>query len=581
MRRGIFALCLLCACEAGGFSASQQSPSALRGRVVGADGRAAPGVTVYLVPAPVVPGVTPTAALLTDEAGFFERAPIAAGSLLLVATDGALGAALEVHIRPGDNTIPDLVLAPLDRQLELLDVHGVGFEERISRFGRRFTLDRFDPDGPSMIVEFEEKSSAFGSEVLPTEARFYRFDPTVAQPIAPLPQLTIEGRFMHHLVNDQIYLKEFDDWLMAIGEPLPEQDGVRCHYYDAARGRPLRTQERAQEQCLTGAIYVTDRDVAIAGFQGVVEKVDRQSGQVTLYELAAPADHQNVWVFPQVAYEPVRAPLGFYRTSSVGSARADLHTLDLQTLETAPLGRFEEPTEAWSTPDRSASFVIERRWDGERLGARLLVVPSGGAAEELVRIDDAQDFSTVGRSWDGWRVYLMVRPGGLHVLDMRERSFSPQPLPGDEAGLMEQICGPTDAPRGFCTLEALGEGVLRYRLWLLEPQRQQFLADVRDGRLERLIQVPAYSEAVFAPAPIVLHGGRSELMTIVDPRTGLLHLGLGPRGAPLEAFSPLTHVGRDHRLLGISSGERYVYYTMDDPVLGGAQIFRRALPEAP
>lgn len=530
------------ACSAEGFEPVTVHDARIIGRVVLDGDRPAGDFPVYLV---IDDRSQRTVITGADGTFVFEDAPV--GPIVLVAHDGAgNGARRALTIYAGgDNDAGTMVVGLLRLEPGVLDIRGIGFEERILSVAPYADLIAIAPDGAPIVLSYE------GEPGISSRGRLLRVDVENGTAEELIPGLWLmgalslteriivadraerEGPVAIDLSSRTIFYSSssadllvssgdsgiyaIDDGIFAIEQRRDGDEVSVLARFDGSReDGPTFARWPTLVSSTADQLYV----VEFENFTTILKAIDRRSWQAR--EVAV----LDIFDPHPVTLENTLYLVG-HEDEEMRVVSVELATGARATLHSESCG---EGAECLGSVD------VDR--------ARREVVLLGGPDRGVLRVDSAGQVKSKAIAFD---------PASAAA-----RCFEPGKL-------------------GACRMTVLGPDHLRLSSYYLEePNTTRTLAaDVIGDRVVRVIDEPVDRfAATFALTSV---SAEEELVLMLDA-TGHRQLLLGPKGRELSMFRTVTFLNGARRAPLISLDRAYAYYLLEDPVHTTFSLFRVELP---
>ena len=536
-------LVLLVGCS-GGLEAGQLgAPARVEGRVLDESGVPMPGVQVTLHRRRDA-----IARVETGPDGRFMLEGLFEGTLSMVAYAGQeRGRLLKVDTIPAVTIdVGDVSLDRLRLQPEVLELRGVGYEERVDELPGDITIVTQVSDDRWFVLSVE----GFGSG--------FTIHPISLSLSSGAPEIRMGASF-----EGSAYISEASslggDNVLVVGA---DASGAWAYWWLKEGGASRRLENPLER--LAGA-RITDGHLDILWYQNDRLAHQRYAPDGTLIETVY-LDFEGLAI---VAY-PASFDRRRDRVVLLAAVDDTLWSYDLADQTLVPTG-FTGPV----------SWVY-----GTPYGSLIASLDSLGATEvSLVRIDTtgAETVAMYPRNcefgsciWHAGfsedRLFYRVEglPGLFSVNVTDGRISTPAFLQSEHSQLSacRTIFGESDT----CFVHFVSEGRARVEIWTTIPGNEKAWAvDVTDDGQVRSLEVDFQG---FLRRSLHASAQRQWDAYVNVTVNGHAQVFTAPLGAPADAFSPVTFVPRDHSFVGFGPAEEWVYSLVRDPLTSRQQLFR-------
>ncbi|MBN2497194.1 MAG: hypothetical protein JXR96_21555 [Deltaproteobacteria bacterium] len=584
-------LALVAACG-GGFQDMDDPEGSCRliGQALTPDGEPVDGIWAYLVrDGQAVDRVR------TNARGEFEMELDALGPVDVVLNDAAgRGSLKQMALYEGDNDAGRLFLQPLESLAPVVDMRGVGFEERITTERGDYLHPQYNSDRSAVyaarrlggeanyeVVRIDLPSGA--ETVLRSDEDLYWNGPSFTliedrvlyyQSYRPVPDEPDTIAQSHVLVDTSSGAELYSaPWWQVIDLPWVHGDAIyffeafeRTKAYDTIFGWAYYYNVRPVRQDLVTGDRTAGRTIPtnwISYFSLLVH-----SGSTAAFSPRHDCDPED----PQCDWDP---PSAVYST-------------DFETLTTRYVTNLGQV----------ASWTTDESWNGDALYF-ISADAYSYVSQTIERLDVASgDIETVAQldcgstGCPGWTA-LDVSPDGGELLAFLYRYEDSQRSEAlgfhridTGSGLVTQIPSAHTADgRAFvlcqgeypnCDAAYAADGSTVVLTEVLEIEGERFGARVEiPAPGPALARIYAVGEGdYYVPAVYSSPDSSREALRLRDLDSGFFQLLVGEAGESSEAMLRQTHITADHSTVSYSADGAFLYYFTRDPISGYVQLFR-------
>lgn len=571
------------------------------GTVFQDDGSPAPKAVAYLT----VEGRA-VAQAETDAAGLFTiRVMDIVGRGAVVINDKAgQGAFRDVNLYSGDNDAGVMYLAPLEQIAPVLDLAGVGFEERVTTergdYGRAVYNSDVTTVYATRKLSGEDLYEIVAIDLATGEERVIRED----------EDLYTNGTTFQLLTDDVLYYRAYRSvWDDTYGGELRYESHVLIRTDDGTelwsgtwkevRGGPFvgpagivvlhAFDSRFLYDSLFGNVDEYRVRAINIGLDGAVTEGDTFPTWLPYFSLAQASATTAAVVpgydcdFEQPGCDPWSVQLSLYEL--------DLQSLDLRYVTT--VGNQYDNT-----------FVVgDGAWNGESLlmtsAAQLTRVDMASGQKTSLGAQDCMSDTGCVTSYprpvyDGHRMLVPLmaqemidgtmtsRALGYHWLDTESGALTALDLTHSIDGESFTLCQSDTSAR--CTAALGADGTVRITEVFAQEEtgpRQAVIVDLREDGTVNARMFDVGEEDYSAPAVYDRPDGAQQAIRLRDLETGFHQLLVGGPNSKSSELVRLTFITADHfRVTWAPDGEHLYYFTRD-PISGYEQLFRVATTGAP
>ncbi len=353
------AFCVLAAAGCGRFDTLAQFPqTVLLGRVLGNDGTPQPNVDVYLVPQSAAEWQAKS-----DADGRF-RVEVSAGTFRLALHD-QLGNGLvqPVTLYPaGENDVGDLRIDSLQRSPAVVDITGIGYEERVTRSSNRYLSPVLAKSG-EFFVAIEELSEGSDSQ----GPRIVRVDTASGAQTLVATKVDIQKPFELRLIDDRVISYTTGSQSQKMTLFLDIKDGRTinalvdlswdfclgqwntCFINPFVEGDTLYLLARHLLKADSGGKSLTELHLVAVD---LTTKTARISPVLTNQQIRTPTNQfSSEYIFPFFRHAGRKLIYHYYGLGSTTTKGRPLFAMDLSTLQEQQLANVVAELALGKTPD--------------------------------------------------------------------------------------------------------------------------------------------------------------------------------------------------------------------------------------
>ncbi len=581
----ISALTIL-ATACGGFSDMDDPTGAasLEGLALTAQGEILASVDVYLVrDGLAVLGVK------TDEQGMFSMELDELGPVDIVVNDGAgLGSLKQMAVYEGANDAGRLFVQPLESISPVVDMRGVGFEERVTSEGGDYIDPKYNSDRSAVfaarklggsanyeivridlpmgqetvLIDDVDLVTSYTEEIQLLDDRVLQYRATMASP--ENPETLTQGLVLIDTSSGQKLL-EMPWWQMfseawVAGDDICYFDGYeRQQAFDTLFGwayeyqvRPVRINLTTGQQELGATLsgWKTGSDMWIRGGHKVAFRPQRD------------CDYED----PNCSWDPLTS----------------IYMTDFANLTTSYIG---DSGDAYS-------FALYTSWNGQAIFflhnldvyeqaimrmdvstgqvSTLRTIEAGdGSIYRMTLSPDNSELLLDRRVYEGTHFVA----GAVSRMALSDNSLTPLSLNHTAGSDTFTLC---QGEYSSCIMSYLDDS-LTVRItetFDLTSQRAGALVDfTADGSaVARLFPIGEGDYQV--PRLLTSPDSSIEALRLRNLDTGFFQLLTGPAGTPADQMQPQTFITANHSTMAFSEDGTYLFYFTRDPISGYTQLFR-------
>ena len=563
-----------------------EGSSVVTGHAHSASGAPAIGVSIFLVFEGRV-----EAQGATDQTGAFRITADIVGRSALVVNDGqGFGAFREIILYDGDNDAGDLFLEPLEQLAAVMDLSGIGFEERVTVERGDYVRPTYNKDVTAMfaarqlggedLYEIVRVALPSGEEtVIRSDEDLYNNSRTFAllndrvlyyraYRMVYDEQSQMEVRADHHVLIDTETGEELwaAPWWWVRAGPFAAGDAV--YVYEG-------TERRFVYSYIFGSVYeYRMRPVRIDVEAGTVENGPHIGGWWGSISGFVTSDERVAFI-PYAECDPEDWEC------DIGGAQ-QLQVTELDTLESRYVGNIG-----------GGRLAEHASWDGGDLILHGEGYPtptlqrfdvSSGAITEIASFS-CTDGGCPNRTWisPGGRILTllyendeagMVHSQGLHWVDGNTGAVEPLLRTHVVDGLVFTLC---DGDYARCTPTFRGSGVRVSEVFDDDPtdgKDNVAVVDFLSGgdAQARVFEVGEVDWS--GPAILDSPDGLTEAVVARDLQTGFLQVSFGQSSGAARDLERKTFITADHYALRFTPDGQRLYYFTRDPISGYQQLFR-------
>ncbi|MBN2362163.1 MAG: hypothetical protein JXR83_22115 [Deltaproteobacteria bacterium] len=575
----------------------------MSGRALTADGAAVAGVRAFLVK-----DHQAVASAATGADGSFELAADVIGPAGVLINDGrGKGALKQFALYQGHNDAGDLYLQPLDSIAPVVDLHGVGFEERATRDRGNYRWPVFNSNASAAYAMRKlggEDSYEIVEIALPSGSERVLMS---GEQIGYSPLELLADRVLHYsgyrpcTIDGQQYSCESNVLLDVVsGQELLSMPWWEVRSWPFAADGQIYffrgVERREAYDTLFGPVYA---------YQVRPARLDPETGELTMGPVpgfgwvtqlnAFVHGNGRVAFVPAHDCDPASDP-----ECSFNVAQA-LYTTDLATLVTRHVASLS------ATISSSPIWFTENGWDGSALFTAqgydyqtntqkiLRIDIDSGAISTLRTLDctidgclnygkalAAPDRSTLLALLSRYQENQPTADRALVKIDPFDGALTTLDTEQSVAGVDFTLCG-DDYPS--CDLACGAGGSVEVQQIVPAEVGQRFGAVVEyaaDGSSRARLFAIGESDGV--PTIVRRSDGAGEAVLLRDLTSGFMQIAVGAAGSEPGDLLQLTFITADHHDLVYAPTGDYLYYFTRDPISGYEQLFRiaaRGLADAP
>lgn len=589
--------------SSGGFGDTQANTGSSRisGRALTADGSAVPDVRVFLVKDHLA-----VVSTTTSSDGSFTLAADVVGPAGVLINDGHGKGALKLFaLYQGHNDAGDLFMQPLESIAPVVDLQGVGFEERTTRDRGNYRWPVFNSDVSAAYAARKlggENSYAIVKIELPAGTETVLVDDEDLYTNGGSFELLADRVLLYSsyrpcTIDGQQYSCESDVLFDVVtGQELLSMPWWELMSRPFAAGGQIyffRGVERQQNgETIFGPMYE---------YRVRPARLDPESGELTMgampdfgwvSQLASFVHSDGRMAFVPTRYcDPASGPDCMFNPAQALYV-TELDSLTTRYVTTLTVGPTWFSEGQW---DGSALFLATQ-YDAQSASQKIQRIGIDSGAVTTVRTLDcltdgciyygaglvAPDQSALLVLLARYQDNQPTTERGYFRVDPVGGALDPLPMAQTIDGVSFTLCG-GDYPYCQATIGAGGSVEISQVVLPEDGQRRGAIVDfpAGGGSLGRLF---AIGEADSVPTVVRPPNGSSEAVLLRDLASGFLQIAVGNAGAAPADLMQLTFITADHHDLVYAPAGDFLYYFTRDPISGYEQLFRiasRGLADAP
>ncbi|HEY3447340.1 MAG TPA: hypothetical protein VGK67_13295 [Myxococcales bacterium] len=569
------------------------------------DGAAAEGVTAHLIAADG--SIVRTS---TDASGVFEF-ELAPARYKLVLNDarGRGGYESFVLFGGGVNDLGRLDLIPLETVPGIIDLQGVGFEERLTRQAGDYQSPVYDSTR-SFVCVARKLGGDSGFDLL--KVAIPGGQETV---LAAKVDLSSSYSPKLELISDRVLAY----WAYRQDPSQPQYRVDSLVFLDVVTGQELASlpwRKYGHHFVQGGALYLLEAQSSRGVGDTLFGEMFQYTWALVRIDLASGARQQGPllgrlgWAsgfallqheakslvaiplhgctFEYAQQHPNDCDAQFYGTQGIALT---LVKVDLAALTDRTLATVSTPAGGAFSGDGSKFLLIENGTNNDTTTLSSIDTATGARAALLTRTCATERCfsgrwsSTSLRSPVAEELLVETQGAGAQQqradpgfarIDLATGALTELPMTWTIEGTSQDLFQRTADWSGDCTASWLPDG--RVRLQATTPpqaQRYALVVDVSAGGAAVTRRFPIGEEDNFLTTIAV--AGR-EVVMLRDLATGFMQLWSGGSGAALSAMNPATFLTAHHNYPALTPDGQTLYYFTRDPISGYEQLFRVSLP---
>ena len=570
------------------------------------DGLAAQGVTAHLIAEDG--SIVRTS---TDATGVF-KFDLSPARYKLVLNDarGRGGYESFVLFGGGVNDLGRLELVPLETVPGILDLQGVGFEERLTRQAGDYLYPVFDSTR-SFVYAARKLGGDSGYDILKVAI--------------PGGQETLLAAKVDLSSSYSSRLELVSDRVLAYWATRQDPDSAylidSLVFVDVQTGKELAVESWRRHGGhfeVNGSLYVFESQSSrvvgdtlfgdVQQYTWALVRIDPATGARTQGPILGSIgwsngfgmlehDSKNAMVLPQhgcgfdyAMQHPADCDASYPGSQGLVPA---LVKVDLSTLVDRKLCSASSSTKGSFSADGSKFYVLESGADANgsttvlnavdvATGARSALLTRSCKTERCftglygtsLKSPVAEELLVQTQATDAQGQYTAP---GYGRIDLAAKTLAELPMTWTIEGTSQDLYQKTADWSGYCTASWLPDGKVRLQAMTAPAaQRYTLVVDVPASTASAVARrFPMGQEDSF---PTMIAGGGREIVQLRDLATGFFQLWGGTEGAALPAMSPSTFLTANHRFAALTADGKTVYYFTRDPISGYEQLFRVSLP---